>query len=226
MKLLLVEDEKGLYEPLSHILRKNGYAVDIATDGNQGAEMASTGIYDLIILDRMLPYRNGISILHELRHNKVIAPVLLLTAKDTTQDRVEGLDAGADDYLTKPFSTSELLARLRALYRRKEKPISAQIIKVGKFIFDSLRGEVRKENEVLHLSVKESLLLEYFISNIGQILTKRRIFEKIWGYYSEAEIANVDLYVCYLRKKLGTESIITIRGIGYSFQDPDNVPQA
>jgi DNA-binding response OmpR family regulator len=217
MKLLLVEDEKGLYEPLSHILKKNGYAVDVAVDGNMGAEMAGTGIYDIIILDRMLPYRNGLSILQELRRNKVTTPVLFLTAKDTTHDRVEGLDAGADDYLTKPFSTDEFLARLRALSRRKDKPMASQLIQAGGLVFDPLRGEVKRGEDVFQLSAKEALLLELLLSNVGQVLTKQRIFEKIWGYFSEAEVANVDLYICYLRKKLGSHVIRTIRGIGYSF---------
>ncbi|OGK07586.1 MAG: DNA-binding response regulator [Candidatus Riflebacteria bacterium GWC2_50_8] len=222
MKLLLVEDERGLYEPLSHILKKNGYSVDVAVDGNIGAEMAGTAIYDLIILDRMLPHRNGISILQELRRNQVNTPVLFLTAKDTTQDRIDGLDAGADDYLTKPFSSDELLARLRALSRRKEKPIAAQVITAGGLVFDPLRGEVRRGRNVFQLTAKESLLLELLLTNVGQVLTKQRIFEKIWGYYSEAEVANVDLYICYLRKKLGNRCIRTIRGVGYSFIDSEN----
>lgn len=219
MKLLLIEDEQRLVEALSYLLKKNGYATDIAMDGESGVEMALTGIYDVIILDRMLPKLDGISVLQEFRHRGFDTPVLFLTAKDALKDRIEGLDAGADDYLIKPFSSEELLARLRALARRKTKELINKTITVSGMIFDPLRGEVTKGEEIVQLSVKESLLLELLMYNQGQVITKERIFEKIWGYYSGTDIANVDLYIHYLRKKLNTTAIKTVRGVGYLFEE-------
>lgn len=223
MKLLLIEDEQRLVEALSYLLKKNGYATDAATDGETGVEMALTGVYDVIILDRMLPKLDGISLLQEFRHRGFDTPVLFLTAKDTLKDRVEGLDAGADDYLIKPFSTEELLARLRALARRKNKELINATISIPGMVFDPLRGEVSKENKIIQLSVKESLLLELLMCNQGQVITKERIFEKIWGYYSGADIANVDLYIHYIRKKLNTTAIKTVRGVGYFFEERQHV---
>ncbi len=215
MKLLLVEDEERLLETLSHILRKNGYVVDTAADGETGAELASTGVYDIIILDRMLPLQDGLSILKEFRRCGFDTPVMFLTAMDDPKDRVEGLDSGADDYLTKPFSTEELLARLRALGRRKSKDLLENVISAAGMTLDPLRCELIKENELIHLTAKESQVLELLMHNYGHVVTKERILEKIWGYNSDIDVANVDLYVHYLRKKLKTSSIKTARGIGY-----------
>ncbi|MDR3564889.1 MAG: response regulator transcription factor [Negativicutes bacterium] len=223
MKLLLVEDEKRLVEALSHLLKKGGYAVDTALDGETGLEMAITGFYDIIILDRMLPVQDGISLLKIFRENGFETPVLLLTAKDSQQDKVEGLDAGADDYLIKPFDPDELLARLRALGRRQNKSLVETTVSAAGFTLDPLRGAVIKNQQVVSLSVKESLLLELLMRNAGQILTKERILEKVWGYYSDIEMANVDLYIHYLRKKLNTSCIRTVRGVGYCFQEDNHV---
>lgn len=217
MRLLLVEDEERLVEALSYLLRKSGYTVDTAMEGNTGLEMASTGIYDVIILDRMLPGLEGVQILKELRRQQLDTPVLLLTAKDDPKDRVEGLDAGADDYLIKPFATEELLARLRALGRRKSKNFVDIRVTSGDLVLDPLRCEVTRGDEVITLSAKESLLLQLLMANQGQVVSKERIFEKVWGYYSEAEFANVELYIHYLRKKVGNDYIKTVRGIGYYF---------
>ena len=224
MKLLLVEDELKLTGALSHILKKNGYSVDTAIDGETGIEMASTGFYDIIILDRMLPRRNGIVMLKELRNLGFDTPVLMLTAKDSPKDRVEGLDAGADDYVVKPFSTDELLARLRALTRRKSKDFVGDTVSIAGLTLNPLRGEVTKGNSVIHLSVKESLLLDLLMRNLGQVMTKERILEKVWGYNSDTDIASVDLYIHYLRKKLNVKNIITVRGVGYFLQEVENVP--
>jgi len=219
MKILLIEDEEAFSETLTHILMKNGYVVDRALDGETGAEMAGTGIYDIIILDRMLPRKDGMMILKEIRGNRLETPVLMLTARDTFKDCVEGLDAGADDYLTKPFATEELLARLRALSRRKSKTIGGSIITAVGLSLDPLRKVVVDGTTEIQLTVKESLLLEFLMNNCGQVLSKERIFEKVWGYYSDTEVANVDLYVYYLRKKLKSSHIKTIRGVGYCLQE-------
>lgn len=221
MRLLLVEDELKLADALCHVLKKCGYVVDNAADGETGTEMASTGIYDIIILDRMLPRRDGLSFLREFRSHGFDTPVLFLTAKDTAKDRVEGLDAGADDYLVKPFFTDELLARLRALTRRKNKDIVSDTISTAELTFNPLKCEVVKCNKTIHLTAKESLLLELLMRNLGQVVTKERMMEKVWGYNSDTDIANVDLYIHYLRKKLGPSSIRTVRGIGYFFGGKD-----
>lgn len=223
MLILLVEDELKVQEALAFVLKKQGYGVDTAGDGSVALEMAESGIYDLIILDRMLPSLDGLSLLRELRSQQLQTPVIFLTAKDTPQDRVEGLDAGADDYLVKPFTTEELLARLRALGRRKEKELQPQLLKSTGFTFDPLRNEVHIASKCIRLSVKESMLLQLLMYNKGQVLPKDRIVEKIWGYNAEIESANVDLYIHYLRKKIETDSIITIRGVGYCFRENSHV---
>jgi DNA-binding response OmpR family regulator len=226
MKLLLVEDEDRLAEALSHLLKKNGYVVDTTADGETGTELAATGVYDVIVLDRMLPGRDGLSLLKEIRGLRVDTPVLFLTAKDAPTDRVEGLNAGADDYLVKPFFTDELLARLRALTRRKGKDLVNDTVDVAGLIFSPLRCEVIKGDQVIQLTAKEALLFDLLIRNYGCVITKERIMEKIWGYNSEAELANVDLYIHYLRKKLQVSSIKTVRGVGYYLQEDKNVSAA
>jgi DNA-binding response OmpR family regulator len=215
MRLLLVEDEIKLVKALSHLLRKNGYIVDVAVDGITGLEMAESGNYDLIVLDRMLPGNDGLSVIKELRRQGVHTPVIFMTAKDLPQDRVEGLDSGADDYLIKPFATEELLARLRALARRKSKEWVGDTIAAAGMILDPLKCEVTRGAATIQLSVKEALLLEILMRNHGQVVTKERIFERVWGYDSETEFGNIDLYIHYLRKKLSASCIQTVRGVGY-----------
>ena len=223
MKLLLIEDEQRLSEALSHILKKKGYAVDSAFDGEVGLDMAATGIYDMLILDRMLPNIDGVSLLKQFRQLGFDTPVLFLTAKDSPKDRVEGLDAGADDYLIKPFSTEELLARIRALTRRKNKELGEDVLTVGNWVLNPLRSEVMANNQKIKLTVKESLLLELLMRNSGLVVSKDCILEKVWGYYADIELANVDLYIHYLRKKLNTSLIMTVRGIGYYLKEDNHV---
>jgi DNA-binding response OmpR family regulator len=223
MKLLLVEDEIKLATALANLLKKSGYVVDSTTDGEYGLEMAVTGIHDLIILDLMLPRLDGISIIKQFRSLGFETPVLIISAKDAPHDRVEGLDSGADDYLIKPFSKEELLARLRALTRRKFKGLIGNTIVAAGLTLDPLKCEVNKDNEIIKLSVKESMLLEILMRNHGQVITKTRIFEKVWGYYSQTEFANIDLYIHYLRKKLNSSCIKTVRGIGYFLEEKTDV---
>ena len=224
MKLLLVEDEDRLIDALSHLLKKNGYAVDCALDGDTGIEMASTGVYDVIILDRMLPNLDGLSLLREFRKLGFDTPVMFLTAKDAAKDRVEGLDAGADDYLVKPFIADELLARLRALTRRKSKQIEDDFLRTGDLVFYPLQCQVIRGDQTIHLTIKEAHLLELLMVNKGRVVTKDQIMAKVWGYNSETEISNVDLYIHYLRKKLDIPYIKTVRGVGYFLQEEKNVP--
>lgn len=223
MRLLLVEDEGRLRDALAHMMKKNGYAVDVAADGDSGMEMAVSGLYDLVILDRMLPGRDGLSILKEFRSLGFDTPVLFLTARDMPKDRVEGLDAGADDYLVKPFSSEELLARLRALARRKGKELVQETLTAAGWELDPLQNEVRKNKQIIKLTGKESLLLELLMRNNGLVVSKERILEKVWGYYADVDPANVELYVHYLRKKLDTACIKTVRGIGYCLKEDDHV---
>ncbi len=223
MQLLLVEDEQRLSEALSYLLKKKGYAVDTAADGEIGLDMAATGAYDLLILDRMLPHRDGISLLKEFRLMGFDTPVLFLTAKDTPSDRVEGLDSGADDYLIKPFSTEELLARIRALTRRKNKELIGNTINAAGWVLNPLRSEVTINEEAIKLTIKESLLLELLMRNCGLVVSKDRILEKVWGYHASIELANVDLYIHYLRKKLNTSLIKTVRGVGYYLKEDNDV---
>lgn len=218
MNVLLIEDERRLSEALTFLLKKNGYAVDAAFDGEAGSEMLATGIYDLVILDRMLPKKDGLTVLQEMRQQGIDVPVLFLTAKDEAKERVEGLDAGADDYLVKPFSTEELFARLRALGRRAKKPLHDNILVAGGLQLDPLKCEAVRSGEVIQLTVKESLLLEILMRNYGRVVTKEQIFTKVWGYYSEIELANVELYIHYLRKKIPEAAIKTIRGVGYCLE--------
>ena len=222
MKLLIVEDEMQLADALTEILRRNMYTVDTVYDGIDGLDNALTGIYDGIILDIMLPRMNGIEILRNIRKEKIQTPVLLLTARSEVEDKIKGLDCGADDYLTKPFVTGELLARIRAMTRRK-----GEILDDNKLEYNGLElnkntcAIVYGRNDV-KLSLKEYHIMEMLISNPHQILPKERIIEKIWGYESDVEYNNIEVYISFLRKKIAVLSapvqIKTARGIGYSLE--------
>lgn len=226
MKLLLVEDETKLVEALSHYLKKNGFVVDVAGDGETGLDMACTGIYDLIVLDRMLPRQDGLSLLKKYRDLGYSTPVLFLTAKDTPDDRVEGLNAGADDYMVKPFYTVELLARLNALARRKGTELKENVLVADDLAFNPQRSQVEKNGEVIQLTLKEAQLLELLIRNHGLVITKERILQKVWGYNAETEETTINLYIHYLRKKLNISTLQTIRGVGYCLQKAASLPKS
>ena len=223
MRLLLVEDEERLAEALAFILKKHNYGVDLAYNGEIGQNMAESGAYDIIILDRMLPGKEGVTVLRELRRQGIATPVLLLTARDTISDRVEGLDAGADDYLVKPFATEELLARVRALARRPSPQVVVEKLSVGRLSLDSQLCQAEVNGTVVKLTLKELLLLELLMRHTGQVITKDQILNRVWGLDSEVEIGNVEIYVHYLRKKLGSKfvRIDTVRGLGYCLKQPD-----
>jgi DNA-binding response OmpR family regulator len=223
MKLLLVEDDGKLLDALSHLLKEVGYVVDIAADGEKGLQLASLGGYDVIILDRMLPFFDGIFILKEIRNWGLDTPVLFLTAKDALKDKVEGLNAGADDYLVKPFFIDELLARLRALTRRKGKGVVGNVIKAAGLILDPLRSKVTKGVETFQLTIKEAALLELLMVNSGQVVTRECIMAKIWGYNSDVDVASIDVYIHFLRTKIRISNIRTVRGIGYCLQENTDV---
>jgi len=223
LRILLVEDELRLAEALEQILKKQGYIVDVAYDGADGQDMAETGIYDVIILDRTLPNIEGVEILKYLRANKIVTPVIFLTAKDTVSNRVEGLDAGADDYLVKPFAKEELLARVRAVSRRPENLQESDVLSIASLCLDTRSCEVSVGGEKVKLTVTEAQLLGLLMRNRGQVLTKEQILDRIWGFDKDVEIKNVELYIFYLRKKIPFERsgavISTVRGIGYCLKE-------
>lgn len=221
MRILIIEDESQLADALSEILKRNKYFVDTVYDGIDGLDSALTDVYDCILLDIMLPGMNGIDVLKAMRAAKVYTPVLLLTARSEIEDKINGLDCGADDYLTKPFVTSELLARIRSLTRRKGEYVSDD------FVFGNLKLNKKtyslcfNEND-MKLSLKEYQIMEMLIANPRQIIPKERFIEKIWGYESDIEYNNIEVYISFLRKKLSSihanVKIRTARGIGYALE--------
>ena len=218
MRLLVVEDEKKVARFIKKGLEEEGYAVDVAPDGEEGLGMALDGVHDLIILDIHLPRMDGLGILQELRKKKVTTPVLLLTVRAAIEDKVLGLDAGADDYLTKPFAFQELLARVRALLRRRAEA-EAPVLQVADLTLDPARRLVARAGEKIDLTSKEFALLAYFMRNPGRVLTRTMISEHVWDYDFDTMTNVIDVYVNYLRKKIdaGREPklIHTVRGVGY-----------
>ncbi len=218
MRVLVVEDEKKVSSFIKKGLEEEGYAVDVASDGETGLQMALDRVHDLIILDIQLPKRDGLSLLHELRKEKVTTPVLLLTVRATIEDKVLGLDAGADDYLAKPFAFQELVARIRALLRRRPegKPAALQ---VADLTLDPARRLVFRDNRRIDLTAKEFALLDYFMRNPGRVLTRTMIAEHVWDYDFDSMTNVIDVYVNYLRKKIDSDQeqklIHTIRRVGY-----------
>ncbi len=223
MKLLLIEDEKRMAEALCEILRLEKYEVDHFDNGVDGLFAIRSGIYDVAILDVMLPGMNGLEVAKKARISGIRTPILMLTAKSELDDKVEGLDSGADDYLTKPFMTKELLARIRALSRRTLGVTQGKLC-YGDISVDSntLTLYCTDNSQSVRLSEKEYRILEYLISNNGQILTREQLAVKIWGYDNEAEYNNVEVYMSFTRKKLGfvgaKTEIKAVRGIGYELR--------
>lgn len=222
MKLLLVEDEKQLSESLTALLGNNKYSVDPVLDGESGLDYALTGIYDVIILDIMLPRMNGLEVLKKIRQEKISTPVILLTARGEIRDKVTGLDTGADDYLAKPFAPEELLARLRALCRRMGEVINDDILKFADFSLNLSTYELEGSYERIRLALKEFEILKYFMLRPKRAVTKDELITKIWGYDAEAEYNNIEVYISFLRKKLlhiGSKAgITTLRGVGYKLE--------
>lgn len=218
MRILVVEDEKKVLSFIKKGLEEEGYAVDAAADGDTGLDMGLDGVHDLIVLDISLPKKDGLSILRSLRQNKVSTPVLLLTAKTAVENRVTGLDSGADDYLTKPFAFQELLARIRALLRRKAE-MATPLLKTADLTLDPARHLLFRGEEKIELTAKEFALMDYFMRNPDRVLTRTMIAEHIWDYGFDSETNVIDVYVSYLRKKIdvGRERklIHTVRGVGY-----------
>jgi len=223
MHILVVEDERRLARLLQRVLEEQQHVVELAYDGETGYDLAATGSFDLIILDVMLPIKDGVTLTRELRTANVNTPILMLTAKDAIEDRVRGLDAGADDYLVKPFAFEELLARVRALGRRRTELMGVTQLKVGDLVLDLHRHEARRGGKLIELTAKEFALLEYLMRNAGQILTRTQITDHVWRYDFDGETAIVDIYIHYLRNKIdkgfSKPLIHTVRGIGYVLRE-------
>jgi heavy metal response regulator len=221
MRILVVEDEKKVAGFIKQGLEEEGYAIDVAFDGREGLLMALDGVHDLIILDINLPKLDGLGVLQELRKNQRTTPVLLLTVRAAIEDKVLGLDTGADDYLTKPFSFQELLARIRALLRRRVEA-TPPLLQVADLTLDPARRIVSRGTERIDLSTKEFALLDYFMRNPGRVLTRTMIAEHVWDYDFDPMSNIIDVYVNYLRKKIDTgrepKLIHTVRGVGYVLQ--------
>jgi len=218
MKLLVIEDEKKIANLLQKGLKEQGYAVDVSHDGNEGLDKATKQPYDAIVLDIMLPGRDGLSVLRTLRERKVTTPVMILTARGELTERVEGLNLGADDYLSKPFAMDELLARLRALMRRVTGE-TISLYKVGDLTMNLVSREVTRGTRKIELTAREFRLLEYLMRSPGQVLTRTQIIERVWEYHFDPGTNLVDVYIQRLRRKVDDEESVkmiqTVRGVGY-----------
>jgi len=222
MYILVVEDERRLAQIVRRVLEEEGHTVDLAHDGKEGLAMASDGSHDVILLDILLPEIDGIEVCRTLRRNRVDTPVLLLTALGDVDDRVRGLDAGADDYLAKPFAFQELLARIRALGRRKVQAREPTQLEVDGLMLDLRRRRAERDGRIIELSPKEFSLLEFLMRNQGRVVTRMQILDHIWGYDYATDSNLVDVYMAYLRRKVDSEGpslIRTVRGVGYALGD-------
>jgi heavy metal response regulator len=218
MRILLVEDERRIADFIRKGLSECGYAVDVASDGEEALDWPEAAQFDIIILDVMLPVRDGIEVCRELRRRRVQTPILMLTARDAVEDRVRGLDSGADDYLVKPFAFAELLARLRALARR-EPSVSGTRLQAGDLVLDTATREVSRQDRSIALTSKEHALLEYLMRHPNQVLTRTMIAEHVWNYDFDNATNVIDVHIRNLRRKIDgpfpRKLIHTVRGAGY-----------
>lgn len=222
MKVLLVEDEKKVASFIKRGLEEEYYTVDVSHDGKEGASLALSQEYDVIILDIMLPHKDGITILKEIREAKISSPVLMLTAKHSISDKVEGLDSGADDYLTKPFAFDELLARLRALLRRRDNEKDVKL-KAGGLILDTHTHNVTRNGIEIPLTPKEYSILEFLMRNKNRVISRTRLSEHVYDYHFDTDTNVIDVYINKLRNKIDKDSekpvLHTVRGIGYVIKE-------
>lgn len=223
MRILVIEDNHRLSNSLAASLAHEGYSVDCAYDGQEGQDLAEITSYDLILLDILLPKKDGLEVCRDLRRRRVHTPILLLTARDSIDDRVQGLDCGADDYLVKPFAMRELLARLRALLRRQQ-PAKQGRLEIGDLVVDPITHTVEREGRELDLTPREFALLEYLMYHPNQVVTRDMIEQHIWNYDFECESNVIDVYVRRVRRKIDdpftVKLLTTVRGVGYRLQAP------
>jgi heavy metal response regulator len=224
MRILVVEDEKKVSSFIKRGLEEEKYEVETAFDGEDGLKLATEKLFDLIILDWMLPKKDGLTMVKEIRENKIVTPVLMLTAKDSLEDIIAGLDSGSDDYVTKPFAFAELLARVRALLRRSEMDKGAEL-RFADLRLDPVTHKVWRRDKEIDLTAKEYGLLEYFMRNPNQVLTRTMIADHVWDYTFDTFTNIIDVYVNYLRKKIDRDEekklIHTVRGVGYIFKEEE-----
>ncbi|MFF4835056.1 response regulator transcription factor [Streptomyces sp. NPDC001315] len=220
MRLLIVEDEKRLALSLAKGLRAEGFAVDVVHDGTEGLHLAAEGVHDLVVLDIMLPGLNGYRVCAALRAAGHDVPILMLTAKDGEYDEAEGLDTGADDYLTKPFSYVVLVARVKALLRRRGSAGASPVLRVGQLVVDTATRRVCRNETEVTLTAKEFAVLEQLATRAGQVVGKPEILEHVWDFAYDGDPNIVEVYVSTLRRKLGTDTIQTVRGAGYRMVAP------
>ena len=224
MRILVVEDEYSLADIIATNLRKEKYDVDISLNGEEGLDNALSGIYDLVILDVMLPKVNGIEVLKEIRYNNIDIKVIMLTAKSSLEDKLIGFENGANDYISKPFHIEELIARVNVQLRRNEKIINKEILKFGDIELNVKNSTITciKNNESINISYKEFMILEYLMNNSKQIISKEQIYDKIWGIDTDFESNNLEAYLSFIRKKLkiidSDVTIKAIRGMGYKLE--------
>lgn len=221
-KILLVEDEIKIANAIKRGLKYEGFEVSIAPDGEEGLELGKTLDFDCIILDRMLPLKEGVEVCKELRKSNIKTPIIMLTAKSGVNDKVEGLDAGADDYLAKPFSLDELLARIRAVLRRGSSLLN-DVLKVGDLTLNTSTFEVKRSGILINLSKKEYDLLEYFMINANKTISKEKLINHVWDYDSDILLNTVEVYIGYLRNKIDkpfkdNKMLQTVRGFGYKLE--------
>ncbi len=223
MRILLVEDEKKMASFIERGLKEEGYAVDVGYDGEKGWEYVSTNDYDAVVLDLMLPKISGLDLCAKIRQTGCLTPILILTARDTTEDKIKGLDLGADDYLTKPFAFDELLARLRALLRRPHKLEEKAQLKAGTLLMDLIAHRAYVNHEEIALSQKEFALLEYLLRHKGEVVSRTQIAEHVWDLHFDPMSNTIDVYINFLRKKIdgnrNKSFIETVRGAGYRLLD-------
>ncbi len=225
MRFLVIEDERKVAGFIKRGLEQEGYTVDLAVDGIEGEEFALSRSYDMIILDIMLPKKDGLEVLKIVKEDGIKAPVILLTARDSVEDRVRGLNLGADDYLTKPFAFEELLARIRALLRRGSAKVASSVLEYEGLSLDSMTRKASRAGKDIELTLKEYSLLEYLLRNPERVLSRTLIAENVWHQGFDSETNVVDVYINHLRNKVDkdpTKKLIhTVRGVGYVIKKPD-----
>ncbi|WP_310620716.1 response regulator transcription factor [Flexibacterium corallicola] len=223
MKILIIEDDREAAHFLAKALKEEGHTPDLAADGEQGLEMALAMQWDVLVVDRMLPKRDGLSIIQELRKSGNTTPVLIISALSQVDDRVKGLRAGGDDYLPKPYAVSELLARIEALDRRQAPGAIETTLQVGDLVLDRLAHTVSRNNQELTLQPREFRLLEYLMKNAGQVVTRTMLLENVWDYHFDPQTNVIDVHISRLRSKIDkgfeTQLLHTVRGSGYTIRD-------
>ena len=226
MNILIIEDEYSLADAISETLKNENFNVCIKTNGEDGEDEALTESYDLILLDVMLPRKNGFDVLKYLRQEKIKTPIIMLTAKSEIDDKLNGLEHGADDYITKPFSMRELVARIKAVLKRTNNIENTDCLEFGDLCLDLKNAKLKSNNNEIQISGKELELLEQLLLNKNQVLSKENLIERIWGYDNESEYNNVEVYITFIRRKLkliaSNVNIKAVRGIGYKLEEKDD----